>query len=148
MPETRNLCRWCHKPVTGRRPQARYCSESHRVQFTRKHASCLPTRAEQTPNSLTLEAPPVSPTGDSLADQIFLALRRAGCAGLTENALAQLCGPHISATERFRALTLLQELGLVTVVHKRTAGLVTQTLWRALPVLPGEFPDVERTPHG
>src|SRR5262245_30541716 len=38
MEETPNTCLWCHIPLTGRRKQAKYCSESHRVMYARRQA--------------------------------------------------------------------------------------------------------------
>jgi len=39
--QTINCCGYCQKPLTGKRPQARYCSPSHRVLGCRKRKQAL-----------------------------------------------------------------------------------------------------------
>lgn len=62
--ETANICLWCQKLLTGKkRPQARYCSESHRVMYARKQAKPVtaPDITEETRNTFPLtEAKPVT----------------------------------------------------------------------------------------
>jgi hypothetical protein len=60
--------------------------------------------------------------GDHTADRILDGLRQAGDAGMTDNDIYELLGRHKSADEKNRALTLLQELGLVRWERIATAG--------------------------
>jgi hypothetical protein len=69
-------------------------------------------------------------TGDETADAILRSLLEAGSNGLTTSEIWGARGRHGNKTDLQRALSLLQERGMVVSVKEQTAGAPV-TIWLA-----------------